>query len=156
MLSRLRISKALAALAFLSTTVGHTQTTPVKASLTPVEQRMAENVEANSADDLALLEQLVDINSGTMHLAGVLAVKDILVPRLEKLGFHVKWVPMDTVTQRAGDLVAEHPCPEGPGHCGKRLLLVGHMDTVFEPASPFQRYAIVPTERLPRVRAWLT
>jgi glutamate carboxypeptidase len=144
MLSRLRISKALAALAFLSTTVGHTQTTPVKASLTPVEQRMAENVEANSADDLALLEQLVDINSGTMHLAGVLAVKDILVPRLEKLGFHVKWVPMDTVTQRAGDLVAEHPCPEGPGHCGKRLLLVGHMDTVFEPASPFQRYAIVP------------
>jgi glutamate carboxypeptidase len=144
MLSRLRISKALAALAFLSTTVGHTQTTPVKASLTPVEQRMAENVEANSADDLALLEQLVDINSGTMHLAGVLAVKDILVPRLEKLGFHVKWVPMDTVTQRAGDLVAEHPCPEGPGHCGKRLLLVGHMDTVFEPSSPFQRYAIVP------------
>jgi glutamate carboxypeptidase len=144
MLSRLRISKALAALAFLSTTVGHTQTTPVKASLTPVEQRMASSVEANSADDLALLEQLVDINSGTMHLAGVLAVKDILVPRLEKLGFHVKWVPMDTVTQRAGDLVAEHPCPEGAGHCGKRLLLVGHMDTVFEPSSPFQRYAIVP------------
>jgi glutamate carboxypeptidase len=105
---------------------------------------MANNVEANSPDDLALLEQLVDINSGTMHLAGVLAVKDILVPRLEKLGFHVKWVPMDTVTQRAGDLVAEHPCPEGAGHCGKRLLLVGHMDTVFEPSSPFQRYAIVP------------
>jgi glutamate carboxypeptidase len=105
---------------------------------------MADNVDANTAADVALLEQLVDINSGTMHLAGVLAVKDILVPRLEKLGFHVKWVPMDTVTQRAGDLVAEHPCPEGAGHCGKRLLLVGHMDTVFEPSSPFQRYAIVP------------
>jgi glutamate carboxypeptidase len=144
MLSHLRISKAPAALTFLLTGVALAQTTPTTASLTPVEQRMASSVEANSADDLALLEQLVDINSGTMHLAGVLAVKDILVPRLEKLGFHVKWVPMDTVTQRAGDLVAEHPCPEGAGHCGKRLLLVGHMDTVFEPSSPFQRYAIVP------------
>jgi glutamate carboxypeptidase len=45
---------------------------------------------------------------------------------------------------RAGDLVAEHPCPGGSGKCGKRLLLIGHMDTVFEPSSSFQRYAIVP------------
>jgi glutamate carboxypeptidase len=105
---------------------------------------MAENVDANNAADLALLQQLVDTNSGTMHLAGVLAIKDILTPRLDKLGFRVQWVPMDTLTQRAGDLVAEHACPEGQGHCGKRLLLVGHMDTVFEPSSPFQHYSIVP------------
>jgi glutamate carboxypeptidase len=105
---------------------------------------MAANVDANNTADLALLQQLVDTNSGTMHLAGVLAIKDLLTPRLEKLGFRVKWVPMDTLTHRAGDLIAEHPCPEGQGHCGKRLLLVGHMDTVFEPSSPFQRYTIVP------------
>jgi glutamate carboxypeptidase len=128
----------------IATTLAHAQATSPTASLTPVEQRMAENVDANNAADLALLEQLVDINSGTMHLAGVLAVKDVLVPQFEKLGFRVKWVPMDTLTHRAGDLVAEHPCPEGQGHCGKRLLLVGHMDTVFEPSSPFQRYTIVP------------
>jgi glutamate carboxypeptidase len=128
----------------IATTLAHAQATSPTASLTPVEQRMAENVDANNAADLALLEQLVDINSGTMHLAGVLAVKDVLVPHFEKLGFRVKWVPMDTLTHRAGDLVAEHPCPEGQGHCGKRLLLVGHMDTVFEPSSPFQRYTIVP------------
>jgi glutamate carboxypeptidase len=104
---------------------------------------MAENVDANNAADVALLQQLVDINSGTMHLAGVVATKDILVPRLEALGFHVRWVPMDTLTHRAGDLVAEHPCPAGEGRCGKRLLLVGHMDTVFEPSSEFQRYSLV-------------
>jgi glutamate carboxypeptidase len=142
MLSRLALLGNMT-LALLITSLAHPQTTPAKAALTSIEQRMAENVDANSAADVALLEQLVDINSGTMHLAGVLAVKDILVPRLERLGFQVKWVSMETVTQRAGDLVAEHPCPEGPGHCGKRLLLVGHMDTVFEPSSPFQRYAIV-------------
>jgi glutamate carboxypeptidase len=140
----LHLSRALVPLALLATTVVHSQATPSTPSLSPVEQRMAENVDANNAADLALLQQLVDTNSGTMHLAGVLAIKDLLTPRLEKLGFRVRWVPMDTLTRRAGDLVAEHPCPEGQGHCGKRLLLVGHMDTVFEPSSPFQRYSIVP------------
>jgi glutamate carboxypeptidase len=144
MLSPLRFSCALIGLAVIATTMAHPQATPATASLTPIEQRMAGNVDANGAADLALLEQLVATNSGTMHLAGVAAVKDILVPRFQKLGFRVKWVPMDTVTHRAGDLVAEHPCPAGEGHCGQRLLLVGHMDTVFEPSSPFQRYTIVP------------
>jgi glutamate carboxypeptidase len=136
----LKLPGALVALSILSI-LAFAQATP---SLTPVEQRMADNVDANDPADLALLQQLVDTNSGTMHLAGVVAIKDILTPRLEELGFRVKWVPMDTLTHRAGDLVAEHPCPEGQGHCGKRLLLVGHMDTVFEPSSPFQRYTIVP------------
>jgi glutamate carboxypeptidase len=144
MLSPLQLARALAALAILSTTVAHAQATPATASLSPSEQRMADSVEANSAADVTLLEQLVNINSGTMHLAGVLAVKDILVPRLEKLGFRVKWIPMDTVTHRAGNLVGEHLCPQGEGHCGKRLLLVGHMDTVFEPSSSFQHYSVVP------------
>src|ERR1700727_1201915 len=113
MLSPLQLARALPALAILSITVAHAQSPPATASLSPSEQRMADNVDANTAADVALLEQLVDINSGTMHLAGVVAVKDFLVPRLEKLGFRVKWVPMDTATQRAGDLVAEHLCPEG-------------------------------------------
>jgi glutamate carboxypeptidase len=120
------------------------QTTPATSALTPLESRMAATIDANSAADRALLEQLVDINSGTMHLAGVVALKDVLVPRFQALGFRVHWVPMDTVTARAGDLVAEHPCPEGTGHCGKRLLLIGHMDTVFEPSSAFQRYSVLP------------
>ncbi len=140
----LHLSRALLPLALLASMVAHSQANPSRPSLSPVEQRMAENVDANNAADLALLQQLVDTNSGTMHLPGVLAIKGLLTPRLEKLGFRVKWVPMDTLTLRAGDLVAEHPCPEGQGHCGKRLLLVGHMDTVFEASSPFQRYSIVP------------
>ncbi len=142
MRSPLHLTSAL--FAILAATLLRAQANPPAPPLTPIEQRMAENVDANNPADLALLQQLVDTNSGTMHLAGVLAIKDILTPRLEKLGFRVHWVPMDTLTQRAGDLVAEHPCPEGHGHCGKRLLLVGHMDTVFEPSSPFQRYSIVP------------
>jgi glutamate carboxypeptidase len=105
---------------------------------------MARSVDAHADADLVLLQQLVDLNSGTMNLAGVEAVKDILIPHFEELGFQVRWVPMKAQTARAGDLVAEHPCPTGSGQCGKKLLLIGHMDTVFEPASSFQKYLLVP------------
>src|ERR1700744_1770992 len=112
---------ALAAIAFTSTSFAQT-TNPTTA--TPLEKRMAVTIDAGAAADQALLAQLVNINSGTMHLAGVVAVKDVLVPRFEALGFHVRWVPMEKVTERAGDLVAEHPCSAGTGRCGKRLLLI--------------------------------
>jgi glutamate carboxypeptidase len=111
--------------------------------LSAVESRMVRSVDAHADADVTLLQQLVDLNSGTMHFAGVEAVKDNLVPRFEALGFAVRWVPMETQTGRAGDLVAEHACPAGEGRCGKRLLLIGHMDTVFEPSSGFQRYSVV-------------
>jgi glutamate carboxypeptidase len=106
--------------------------------------KMVHSVDAHAEADLALLQQLVDLNSGTMNLAGVEAVKDILIPHFETLGFQVRWVPMKAQTTRAGDLVAEHPCRAGAGQCGKKLLLIGHMDTVFEPASSFQKYLLVP------------
>ena len=118
--------------------------TPSAPPLTAAEDKMVQSIDAHTDADLALLQQLVDINSGTMHFAGVEAVKDVLVPKFESLGFKVRWVPMQSQTDRAGDLVAEHPCPAGEGQCGKKLLLIGHMDTVFEPTSTFQKYAIVP------------
>ena len=108
------------------------------------EAAMVKAVDAETPAGVALLEKIVDINSGTMNLAGVVRVKDVLQPQLEALGFKVTWVPMDQLDGRAGDLVAEHPCPLGKGKCGKRLLLIGHMDTVFEPESTFQKYEIVP------------
>ncbi len=120
------------------------QTNPGAAPLTQPEQAMVASIDAHNSADQALLQQIVDINSGTMHLAGVEAVKDVLVPKFEALSFTVQWVPMQALTGRAGDLVAEHRCPQGPDKCGQRLLLIGHMDTVFEPSSSFQRYAMVP------------
>ena len=54
---------------------------------------------------------------------------------LEPLGFAVSWKPMDAV-QRAGHLIAVHRGKPG----GRRILLIGHLDTVFEPGSPFQKF----------------
>jgi len=104
---------------------------------------MVQSVDAQNGAAIALLERLVDINSGTMNLPGVVAVKDVVAPQLEALGFKIRWVPMDEV-HRAGDLVAVHDCPAGTGKCGERLLLIGHMDTVFETTSAFQKYSVVP------------
>ena len=83
------------------------------AMLSPTETTMVRAIDAHVEADLTLLEQLVDINSGTMHPAGVEAVKDVVAPRFEALGFKVRWVPMSAQTARAGDLVAEHLCARG-------------------------------------------
>ena len=109
-------------------------------SLSPEEKTMVAYIDANEQASNDMLEKLVNINSGTHNLEGVRAVAEIMQAQLSDLGFNVQWIPMEQV-QRAGVLVAEHPCPE-PGKCGKRMLLIGHMDTVFEKTSPFQAYSV--------------
>jgi len=108
---------------------------PAAAQLAAPEKRMAATVDAELARDDALLEKLVNQNSGSRNLAGVEAVGRMMRAELEPLGFEVRWIPMAEVA-RAGHLVAVH---KGNGR-GKRMLLIGHLDTVFEPDSPFQRY----------------
>jgi glutamate carboxypeptidase len=101
---------------------------------------MVAYIDANDQAANTLLEKLININSGTHNLEGVRAVGKVIMPQLEQLGFTLKWVPMDEV-HRAGTLVAEHRCPRS-GPCGKRMLLIGHMDTVFDKDSPFQTYTL--------------
>jgi len=98
-----------------------------------IEARMISAIEADSASNVALLEELVRVNSGTLNIPGVEQVGKLLRPKFEVLGFKVRWVPM-VHTGRAGHLIATH---KGNGR-GKRLLLIGHLDTVFELDSPFQ------------------
>lgn len=111
------------------------------APLSAPEQAIVSYIQAHRQDSNALLERLVNINSGTHNLEGVRAVAKIMEAQFRDLGFQVQWHPMDQIG-RAGDLVATHPCPAGPGQCGKRILLIGHMDTVFEKTSPFQSYSV--------------
>ena len=108
--------------------------------LTAEEKAIVAYIDANEQASNDLLEKLVNINSGTHNLEGVHAIADIMQSQLSDLGFKVRWIPMVQI-QRAGVLVAEHPCPE-PEKCGKRILLIGHMDTVFEKSSPFQTYSV--------------
>lgn len=106
-------------------------------ALAPTEQRIAAAIDARNDAAVALLGRLVERNSGTYHHAGVEAVAAMLRPEFEALGFAVEWKPM-THTGRAGHLIATHA---GNGK-GKRMLLIGHLDTVFEPDSAFTGFRI--------------
>ena len=106
-----------------------------QARLSGAEKKMVQTVEREEDRTIALLERLVNQNSGSLNLAGVEAVGRMMRAELEPLGFEVRWVPM-AEAGRAGHLIATH---RGDGK-GRRMLLIGHLDTVFEPDSPFQRF----------------
>jgi glutamate carboxypeptidase len=109
---------------------------PAEAQLRPEERRMSQTVERERDRSFALLERMVNQNSGTLNLPGVEAVAQMVRPEFERLGFEVRWIDMRE-TGRAGHLIATR---RGNGR-GRRILLIGHLDTVFEPSSPFQRFA---------------
>jgi len=95
--------------------------------LSKVEQKIRDYVRLHEAEQIALLEKAVNISSGTLNLAGVRAVGKLFEPEFVSLGFETKWIALPDAVGRAGHLFAEHK-----GTRGKRLLLIGHLDTVFE------------------------
>ncbi len=92
--------------------------------------------EAHSEEAIDLLEKLVNINSGTMNQQGVRDVGAVLRTELDGLGFETRWVDMPEEMGRGGHLFGEHL-----GDRGKRILLIGHLDTVFEPEEAFQTFS---------------
>jgi len=103
--------------------------------LSPTERRIAAYADAHAEEAVALLERTVNINSGTHNLAGVRQVGDVFRAQLDSLGFETRWVALPDSLHRAGHLFAELR-----GRRGRRILVIGHLDTVFEPESPFQRF----------------
>src|SRR6266705_2271324 len=113
-------------------TVGHAA---AAGGLSRVERRAAAEVDRNAPGALALLERAVDINSGSMNFEGVRAVGRLLQPEFEALGFATQWVD-GSGWGRAGHLIARRSGRDG----APRVLLIGHLDTVFERDSPFQTF----------------
>ncbi|MBA2710223.1 MAG: M20/M25/M40 family metallo-hydrolase [Tatlockia sp.] len=96
------------------------------ASLSPVEKKIANHVTANQEEQIALLKKLVNINSETSNINGVHKVGELLQAEFNKLGFKTWWIEEPNFMHRAGTLMAERQ-----GSTGKKLLLIGHLDTVF-------------------------
>lgn len=109
--------------------------TPAAAALSPAEQRATATVDAERERTIAMLGNWVATNSGTMNLPGVRKVGDMLRAELDPLGFAVEWIDM-SAAGRAGHLVARHRGSKK----GKRILLIAHLDTVFEADNPFQQW----------------
>lgn len=104
-----------------------------RAAAASTEQALVEFVEQHTGEALELIEKSVNINSGTMNFAGVRQVGELLRPYFAALGFEVRWVD-GAPFGRAGHLIAER------AGTGPHVLLIGHLDTVFEPTSSFQRF----------------
>lgn len=98
-----------------------------------IEARMVASIEARADTALEFLEELVNVNSGSMNFPGVRKVGDMLRAEFDKLGMTTEWID-GAPFERAGHLVARQ---RGQG---THLLLIGHLDTVFELDSPFQRF----------------
>ncbi|GAB5498345.1 MAG: M20 family metallopeptidase [Pseudohongiellaceae bacterium] len=105
------------------------------AQLDATEQAMVDFIERSNAEAEQLLIESVNINSGTMNFAGVKEVAEHLLPHFSAIGFDARFED-GADWGRAGHLIADL---RGGGD-GPKLLLIGHLDTVFEPSSPFQRY----------------
>ncbi len=99
------------------------------------EKKLVRTVDKNNAEAISFLEEVVNINSGTLNKAGVREVGKVFADAFEEIGFNSTWIPMPEEMNRAGHLFAEIKGDEG-----KKLLLIGHLDTVFEENSPFQAF----------------
>jgi glutamate carboxypeptidase len=99
------------------------------------EQAILQWVDAHADESIDLLEKSVNINSGTMNLAGVRENGAILRSEFDALGFATQWLELPAEVNRAGHLFARHA-----GDRGQKILLIGHLDTVFEPDDSFQKY----------------
>jgi glutamate carboxypeptidase len=94
-------------------------------TLSPDEQKIAGYIDAHQVEEIALLEKVVNLPSPTENLAGVKQVGLLFKSQLESLGLTAKWIDMPAEMKRAGHLLAQTT-----GAKGKRVLLLGHIDTV--------------------------
>ncbi|MEZ5920285.1 MAG: M20/M25/M40 family metallo-hydrolase [Parvularculaceae bacterium] len=102
---------------------------PASAALSPKEQEIRDAVSASADEAVGFLEKVVTTGSGTMSHDGVRAVGAEFSEALAELGFKTSWETFPPEINRAGHLIAVRE-----GARGKKLLLLGHLDTVFEAA----------------------
>jgi len=117
------------------------------ASLNKEEQKVMDYIDANMPRAIALLKESVNINSGTLNIAGVKKVGEIFAREFEKANFKTKWIPMPDSLRRAGHLVAtigfNNNAVGKTNTKGKKLFLIGHLDTVFEPDMPANPFTML-------------
>jgi glutamate carboxypeptidase len=106
--------------------------------LSPEEKKLIAEVEKNYASTLQLLEEVVNINSGSLNKEGVKAVGDVFAREFQKIGFESEWIELPAQVNRAGHFVATRK-----GTKGKKIFIIGHLDTVFEKDMPFSFYTVL-------------
>jgi glutamate carboxypeptidase len=122
-------------------------------ALNKEEQAILAYIDANMPRAIELLKESVNINSGTLNVEGVKKVGELFAKELEAAGLQTHWVAMPDSIKRAGHLVAMTPTAIAASPTatkvpnikpkGKKLFLIGHLDTVFEPDMPANPFTML-------------
>ena len=107
-------------------------------TLSKTEQQIVKDIETDMQATMQLLKESVNINSGTFNIEGIRKVGDMYGEELKKMGFTIEWINLPDSLKRAGHLVAHRK-----GKKGKKLFLIGHLDTVFEPDMPENPFTLL-------------
>ena len=111
-------------------------TAAVSAELSVEEQAMIDWIDEHAEDSIDLLEELVNIGSGTMNARGIQAVGEVLRAELDGIGLDTEWIELPAELNRGNHLVGRLD-----GNRGKKMLLIGHLDTVFEATDEFLAFS---------------
>jgi len=105
------------------------------------EKTIVNAVEIGMPKAFSTLEKSVNINSGTMNFEGVKQVGDLYAAELKEIGFDTQWIE-GVDFGRAGHLVASY------GTTGPKILMIGHLDTVFAKTDDFQAYQTLENNKV--------
>ena len=105
--------------------------------ISTTELKIIKTIETNNEEAINFLEKIVNINSGTMNHKGVKQVGMVFRDAFDEIDFQTNWIDLSEVN-RSGHLFVE--TKKNQNTTGKKLLLIGHLDTVFEEDSPFQEF----------------
>jgi glutamate carboxypeptidase len=116
--------------------------------LSPDEQAMVDWVEGRREQILAELTSHVGMNTGTANIKGIDSYRAILAGQLQSMGFTTQEVasaPQPVLTCEGGVVeFADHLVATRTGSKPNRILLNGHMDTVFPAGDEFQSLSVDP------------
>ena len=106
-----------------------------------IEQKIVEQIDKELSQSVETLKKVVNINSGTSNFDGVREVGDIFRIQFDELGFKTQWIDGSSFN-RSGHLVASY------GSNGPKILMIGHLDTVFAKSDAFQSYVALDNEQV--------
>ena len=106
--------------------------------LSEEEKNIVEHINKDMPHTIQGLAEFMNINSGTLIIEGVEKTGAFLGKRFDSIGFTTEWISTPDSLKRAGHLVAWRK-----GTKGKKLFLIGHLDTVFEPDMPANPYKVL-------------
>ena len=142
---KLKATSLLLLSVFFFTFSGYAQDT-VEPSLSTEEIELTSWLDSQEGNMLEMLERITNINSGSLNKQGVNELALIFGEELHQLGFSISTLPVEAIEMPScpgSDYnvdVADHILASKIGS-GSKLLMMGHLDTVFPPGSPFQKFS---------------